>query len=487
MKPTALLLPWLFKRWLLLTIIVMLLLLVGAFLSLRQPDLGLWHHQAPQGEFRAKDYKGEFSLAQYRELEDRLFAQLDRYAVDLDATPQYSRFIRYVQDGQNTPAKFPQNWNRTYELVPEKIRGGVLLIHGLSDSPYSLRQIGEIFLRNGFYVLSVRLPGHGTVPAGLLDVSWEDWYAIVNRGARHVVARTGKKGPFYICGYSAGGALALKYTADVLLNPQGTRPDKLILFSPAVGITPFARVSNWHKAFSWIPAFEKYKWVDVKTEIEPFKYTSFPKNAGAQMWNLSLAVQEDIDKLAKENHMTRFPPVLTFQSVVDATTRAVDVVQKLYDKLPDNGSELVVFDLNRSIYLRGLFAVDPEAALTALQESGALSYRLTVISNKDDSGVVALTTAPSSNKAEEVPTGLKWPPGVYSLSHVAIPFPPDDPVYGTGPTDRSGGPVRFGRLFAKGERKVLHIAADDLLRMRYNPFFDYMAGRIQGWIDAERK
>jgi hypothetical protein len=94
MKPTALLLPWLFKRWLLLTIVVMLLLLVGAFLSLRQPDLEPWHHEAPQGEFRAKDYRGDYSLAQYRELEDRLFAQLDRYAVDLDTAPQYSRFIR---------------------------------------------------------------------------------------------------------------------------------------------------------------------------------------------------------------------------------------------------------------------------------------------------------------------------------------------------------------------------------------------------------
>jgi alpha-beta hydrolase superfamily lysophospholipase len=471
MKPTALLLPWLFKRWLLLTIIVMLLLLVGAFLSLRQPDLELWHHEAPQGEFRAKDYKGDYSLTQYRELEDRLFAQLDRYGLDLDATPQYSRFIRYIQDGQNTPAKFPQNWNRTYELVPEKIRGGVLLIHGLSDSPYSLRHIGEIFLRNGFYVLSVRLPGHGTAPAGLLGVSWEDWYAIVTMGAGHVVARTGKKGP---------------YSADVLLNPQGTLPDKLILLSPAVGITPFARVSNWHKAFSWIPAFEKYKWVDVKTEIEPFKYTSFPKNAGAQMWNLSLAVQEDIDKLAKENHMTRFPPVLTFQSVVDATTRAADVVQKLYDKMSDNGSELVAFDLNRSVYLRGLFAVDPEEALAGLQGSGTLSYRLTIITNKDGTGeVVARSTAPFSTKADEVPTGFHWPAGVYSMSHVAIPFPPDDLVYGTEPTDPSGGPVRFGRLFAKGEKKVLHISADDLIRMRYNPFFDYMAEKIQGWIDGD--
>jgi alpha-beta hydrolase superfamily lysophospholipase len=305
-------------------------------------------------------------------------------------------------------------------------------------------------------------------------------------GVRQVAARTGEKGPFYICGYSAGGALALKYTADVLLNQQGTRPDKLILFSPAVGITPFARVSNWHKAFSWTPAFEKYKWVDVKTEIEPFKYTSFPKNGGAQMWDLSLAAQEAIERLAQQNRLNEFPSVLTFQSVVDATTRAVDVIEKLYNKLPANGSELVAFDINRSANLKGLFAVDPEEVLSGLQESGALAYRLTIITNKGSNGdVVARSTSPFANKAEEIPTGLRWPAEVYSLSHVAIPFPQDDPVYGRGPTDPSGGPVRFGNLFAKGEKKVLHISADDLLRMRYNPFFDYMAGRIQGWIDGD--
>lgn len=98
-----------------------------------------------------------------------------------------------------------------------------------------------------------------------------------------------------------------------------------------------------------------------------------------------------------------------------------------------------------------------------------------------------MTTPPLANTVEEVPTGLRWPGGVYSLSHVAIPFPPDDPVYGRGPIDPTEGPVRLGSLFAKGEKKVLHISADDLLRMRYNPFFGYMAERVEGWIEAERK
>jgi alpha-beta hydrolase superfamily lysophospholipase len=486
MKAISPSLRWILRKWLFLIIFVLALLLSGAFLSLRKPDLASWHHKVPKGEFRAQDYSSDYTLAQYQELEARLFAQLDRYSVDLNESPEYSRYIRYIKDGQNTPERFRQNWNKTYELVPEKIKGGVLLIHGLSDSPFSLRSIGEIFFQNGFYVLSVRLPGHGTVPAALLDVSWKDWYAIVAMGARHVSERTQNKGPFYICGYSAGGALALKYTADVFLTGQGKRPDKLILFSPAVGITSVARVSNTHKPFSWIPFFEKHKWVDIKPEIEPFKYASFPRNGGAQMWDLSLAAQDNIENLRSQGQLHEFPPILTFQSAVDATTRVVDVVEKLYNKLPANGSELVAFDINRSGRLRGLFAVNPEEGIADLQESGTLPYRFTIITNKDNHDVViAKSTAPFSNSSEEVSTGLRWPAGIYSLSHVAIPFPPDDPLYGIGVSNSRTGTVRFGSLFAKGEKKVLHISAEDLIRMRYNPFFDYMAEKVEAWIAAD--
>jgi alpha-beta hydrolase superfamily lysophospholipase len=477
---------WLLKKWMILSFFVLLLLLLGAFLSLRQSDLVSWHHEAPKGEFHIPNLgEGEdFSLEQYLDLEERLFAQLDRYAVDPKETPEHSRFIRYATDGPNTPERFSRNWNRTFELIPERIKGGVLLIHGLSDSPYSLRSIGEIFFKNGFYVLGVRLPGHGTVPAALLDVSWKDWYAVVDLAARHVVERTGGSDPFYVCGYSAGGALALKYTVDVLTTKRNRLPDRLFLFSPAVGITGLARVSNSHKSFSWLPAFEKYRWVDIKPEIEPFKYTSFPKNGAAQMWDLSLVAQEGIARLGEQGHLGEFPPVLTFQSVVDATTQVVDVVQKLYGKLPENGSELVAFDLNRKANLQGLFAVDPKEAIAGLQESGNLAYRLTIITNRGNtSDVVAMSTAPFSKSHKDLPTGLQWPAGVYSLSHVALPFPPDDPLYGTGP-DPTKGTLRFGNIFAKGEKNVLLLSNGDLIRMRYNPFFDYVEERIEEWIMA---
>ena len=110
----------------------------------------------------------------------------------------------------NNPATFQANWNRSYELKPAVVRGGVLLLHGMSDSPYSLRRIGEIYQRNGFYVLGLRHPGHGTVPAGLLDLKWEGMLEAVNLAVAHLRDVAGGKGPFHIVGYSTGAALAIK-------------------------------------------------------------------------------------------------------------------------------------------------------------------------------------------------------------------------------------------------------------------------------------
>ena len=65
----------------------------------------------------------------------------------------------------------PTNWNRTFELAPSggDATCGVLLLHGMSDSPYSLRAIAERIHREGGHVLGLRLPGHGTAPSGLLE------------------------------------------------------------------------------------------------------------------------------------------------------------------------------------------------------------------------------------------------------------------------------------------------------------------------------
>jgi hypothetical protein len=60
---------------------------------------------------------------------------------------------------------------------------------------------------------------------------------------------------------------------------------------------------------------------------------------------------------------------------------------------------------------------------------------------------------------------------------VAIPFPPDDVWYGDGSTNR-GEQISLGTFSPRGEKQVLIVPADLLLRLRYNPFFEYQASRV---------
>ena len=94
--------------------------------------------------------------------------------------------------------------------------------------------------------------------------------------------------PFYMGGFSTGGALILNYSLNALTEDNYFMPEKLFLFSPAIGISELAMVSSWHKSLSWIPYFKKFSWLDILPEYDPAKYTSFSKNAGRQVYLLTL-------------------------------------------------------------------------------------------------------------------------------------------------------------------------------------------------------
>ncbi len=67
------------------------------------------------------------------------------------------------------------------------------------------------------------------------------------------------------------------------------------------------------------------------------------------------------------------------------------------------------------------------------------------------------------------------------LSHVALPFPPDDPLYGQRPTGNKD--VLFlGQMAIQGERGLLKLSSDWLLRLKYNPFYDYLERRVLEWV-----
>lgn len=90
-------------------------------------------------------------------------------------------------------------------------RVGVLLSHGFTGSPASMRPWGEFLAEHGYAVEVPRLPGHGTRWQDMNLTTWDDWYAEVAKAFDKLVAENDK---VIVGGLSMGGALVLRLAAD---------------------------------------------------------------------------------------------------------------------------------------------------------------------------------------------------------------------------------------------------------------------------------
>jgi esterase/lipase len=202
---------------------------------------------------------------------------------------QMKAMLRQVHAGKSELEKIVTG-NAPFELDPtgdfmkgreKPYKRGVLITHGLSDSPYHMRYLAAFFQRNGFRVMAMLLPGHGTQPGDLLEVHWQEWGKAVHYGADCLAAEVDE---LYLAGYSAGGALS------VLQAANDKRVKGLFLFSPAFEITAWAAWANLHKLYSWL--LPKAAWVNVMPDTDLYKYESFCKNAVAQMYALIQALPQ---------------------------------------------------------------------------------------------------------------------------------------------------------------------------------------------------
>jgi alpha-beta hydrolase superfamily lysophospholipase len=445
----------------------------------KMPDLQVWHSYDAEQEFRARDYPDGISLGEYRELEKRLFAELDEQVYAKVSAGDGELFNRYNKLGKTYPGEDGQAWNRSFSIDTPNPVGGILLLHGASDSPYSVKALAELFASRGLYVAAFRLPGHGTIPTGLKNVDLEDWIAITRAGARHVAERLGSDAPFYVGGYSAGAALAVDYALDAVTDDSLPMPNRLFLYSPSVAVTPFARFSDWDLALAKIPYFEKMAWMAIETEYDPYKYNSFPKNGGHMVFTLSQSIIAKLALVSEAEKTAMLPPMIAFQSLVDSTVRTESLVRDLYEQLPVNGHQLVLFDVNRAESIQHFMIDSQRDLLNELESSAPMTFSYTLVTNRDEqtTDVQARTRAAGKVETSDFDLPYAWPAGVYSLSHVAVPYAPTDAWYGS--TDKDGHPRTdsFNNMAPRGEQAVLAIPLGRLMRLRYNPFFGYVESR----------
>lgn len=93
---------------------------------------------------------------------------------------------------------------------------GILLLHGFTGNPSSMRPVGEWLAARGHAVEGPRYPGHGTVWRDLARYRWQDWVGEAKGALDRLTARTEA---VVACGLSMGGAMALHLAA--------TRPDAI--------------------------------------------------------------------------------------------------------------------------------------------------------------------------------------------------------------------------------------------------------------------
>ncbi|MBT8428901.1 MAG: lysophospholipase [Gammaproteobacteria bacterium] len=445
-----------------------------------RPDLSVWHLADLDEEFRAG--AGVNTFRDYLALEERLFQQLDELVYAKIPSDRKTEINRYNRGSLSDPARWKPDWNRSFELTTKSPKVGVLLLHGMSDSPYSLRQLGQRLNAAGAQVIGLRMPGHGTAPSGLVEITWQDMAAATRLAMRHLAEKVGNR-PIYIVGYSTGAALAVHYALAALEDETLPRAERLALVSPAIGVSSLAALAVWQGRIGHLLGLEKLAWNVILPEYDPFKYGSFAVNAGDVVYRLTNEIQESITALDKAGKLGGLPRILAFSSVVDATVSTPALVSGLYERLPASGHELVLFDINRVTDMEALMKRDPDDVIQAVKQGSGQTFTLSVVANETEQSreVIMVTKSPGN----EVPTfsrlGLSWPDDVYSLAHVALPFPPNDPVYG-GPSAGKSPGIRLGNIALRGERGALEVAASDMLRLRWNPFYAFVEARLLEFV-----
>jgi hypothetical protein len=269
---------------------------------------------------------------------------------------------------------------------------------------------------------------------------------------------------------------------DGLAQPK---PASLVLISPAIGLHPAAGLAKWKRRMSALPGLGGLAWLSVEPEFDPYKYNSFATNAAEQVHRMTRSVARRVAGRAARHPEAVLPPTLVFKSTVDATVSTSAVVDQLLGRLAPHRHELVLFDINRLTAKSMLLVSDPAPLTDRLMNDQNLPFTLTLVTNVNPETRAVVAQRKAARKAEVSQTeelDLAWPVGVISLSHVALPFPPDDPLYGQRPPGNED--ILFlGQMAIKGERDLFKLSPNWLLRLRHNPFYPYLESRALEWID----
>lgn len=162
-------------------------------------------------------------------------------------------------------------------------RRGVLLLHGLTGSPWELRPLAEALAREGRSVAVPLLAGHGTSPRALENTTWNDWLSSGRTALRWLERRCRRVD---VVGFSMGGLAALRLVAELAPSQRG----RLVLLAPALAVAPWqATLLRGLRAAGLAPVLTSPNGL-LPPGQRPPRYDELPLGAVYQMLDLQADV-----------------------------------------------------------------------------------------------------------------------------------------------------------------------------------------------------
>lgn len=184
---------------------------------------------------------------------------------------------------------------------------GVLLCHGFTGTPASMRPWGEHLARHGITVRCPRLPGHGTTWQECNRTRWPDWYACL-RAEFSALAETCDS--VFVFGLSMGGTLTLRLAQDL-----GDAVAGIALVNASVLTRRLdAKAAVWLSPL--IPSARSLGGDVAKPDVAEPAYPRTPLRALASLSRLWPLVRRDLPRVTQ--------PVLLARSVVDHVVEPVN-------------------------------------------------------------------------------------------------------------------------------------------------------------------
>ena len=185
---------------------------------------------------------------------------------------------------------------------------GVLLIHGFTGSPGTMKVIGEALSREGYTVSGILLPGHGTHITDMEKATWVDWLREARDKAHELSQKCDK---LFVCGLSMGGLLTLILASELPVDGAIAIAAAMELADP---MAKFTRLFG---------AFVRFRGSGMRDPNEhPYKisYGVTPVRKVPDLLKLQKISKQNLDKIKC--------PVLIFRAMQDKTVtkNAADII-----------------------------------------------------------------------------------------------------------------------------------------------------------------